>query len=51
MARIANSLAVLRQQVDLAYPSRRKDDDGWIASPEHHLQNPNSIMSRILMVS
>jgi hypothetical protein len=42
MARIASSLAVLRQQVDLAYPNRRKDDDGWIASPEHHLQNPNS---------
>jgi hypothetical protein len=42
MARIANSLAVLRQQVDLTYPNRRKDDDGWIASPEHHLQNPNS---------
>jgi hypothetical protein len=42
MARIANSLAVLREQIDLTYPNRRKDDDGWIASPEHHLQNPNS---------
>jgi hypothetical protein len=42
MARIANSLAVLRQQVDLTYPNRRKHDDGDIASPQHHLQNPNS---------
>src|SRR5215831_13160773 len=42
MARIANSLGVLREQVDLAYPNRHKNDDGWIASPQHHLQNPNS---------
>jgi hypothetical protein len=42
MARIANSLGVLREQVDEAYPNRRKGDDGWIASPQHHLQNPNS---------
>jgi hypothetical protein len=40
--RIANSLAVLRAQVDRAYPNRHRDDDGWIASPQHHLQNPNS---------
>ena len=42
MARIASSLAVLRTQVDRAYPYRHKDDDGWIASAQHHLQNPNS---------
>jgi len=30
MARIANSLAVLREQVDRAYPNEGDDDDGWI---------------------
>lgn len=35
MARIANSLAVLRGQVDVAYPNRDKSSDGWIGDAAH----------------
>lgn len=46
MARLANSLVRLRDQVNAAYPNRNKASDGWIgdaahaASPSDH--NPNS---------
>lgn len=46
MARIANSLAVLRGQVDVAYPSRDKSSDGWIGDAAHQAtvsdHNPNA---------
>lgn len=46
MARLANSLVRLRDQVNAAYPNRSKASDGWIgdaahaATPSDH--NPNS---------
>lgn len=40
--RIAKSLAVLRDQIDAAYPGRSKTSDGWIATAQHTKQNPNS---------
>ena len=40
--RIANSLDVLRHQVDAIAPDRDKSSDGWIASEQHHQANPTS---------
>jgi hypothetical protein len=44
MARRAYALATLLGQVDALYPTRSKTigPDGWIASPEHRRQSPNS---------
>lgn len=45
MARIANSLATLRSQVDAAFPIRSKENDGWIGDAAHAARksdhNPN----------
>lgn len=40
--RLAYSLAKLRNQVNAAYPGRKTDSDGWIASDAHHKANPSS---------
>jgi len=40
--RIAKCLDVLRSQVNKACPDRDKSSDGWIASAQHHAQNPSS---------
>lgn len=40
--RLAYSLAKLRDQVTAAYPGRKTDSDGWIASAAHHQANPSS---------
>lgn len=46
MARIANSLARLRDQVNAAYPNRNKASDGWIGDAAHAAgasdHNPNA---------
>jgi hypothetical protein len=42
MARLAKSLETLRDQIDALAPGRDKSSDGWIASAQHHAQNPNS---------
>lgn len=42
MARIAKSLEELRSQIDALAPGRDKSSDGWIASQQHHAQNPTS---------
>lgn len=47
MARIANSLAVLRAQIDAAYPNRKKTSDGWLGDAAHQARksdhNPNIV--------
>lgn len=46
MARIAHSLAVLRSEINLAYPQRSNRSDGWIGDPDHASRasrhNPNA---------
>src|SRR3990167_8493968 len=46
MARLANSLAVLRGQIDAAYPLRNRASDGWIGDAAHTTvkseHNPNT---------
>jgi lysozyme family protein len=46
MARIAKSLAVLRDQVNARWPNRSKVSDGWIGDPAHAARasdhNPNA---------
>ena len=46
MARIAEALATLREQVNQAYPGRAKSNDGWLGDASHQKRksdhNPNS---------
>lgn len=46
MARLANSLTRLRDQVNAAFPNRNKASDGWIGDASHAASasdhNPNS---------
>lgn len=39
---LAPTLVVLRGEIDQVHPGRDKTTDGWVSSPQHRKQNPNS---------